>query len=210
MDGVLADFDGGLLLSNDSRFLATKKELDKQSFELLKNGIFAHDNESLYRLVKEESEKAVGNDKQFYHAYKKAYQKHRSSVMVIAKQPGFFRNLKTLPSSQKLVDAALLYDKAPSVCTAPILINGSIDNCKNQKFEWIKEHFPLLTSNFNCTEEKGECAFSEPNIIKILIDDREKYTSKWEAAGGIAILHTSVETTINQLKELCIIHGFSA
>jgi hypothetical protein len=36
----------------------------------------------------------------------------------------------------------------------------------------------------------------------VLIDDRQKNLDAWEKHGGIGILHTSAEDTINQLKEL--------
>jgi hypothetical protein len=36
----------------------------------------------------------------------------------------------------------------------------------------------------------------------VLIDDRKQNLDAWEAHGGIGILHTSAEDTINQLKEL--------
>jgi len=37
---------------------------------------------------------------------------------------------------------------------------------------------------------------------KILIDDREDTINRWNAAGGIGILHTSAPNTIEQLKQL--------
>ena len=36
----------------------------------------------------------------------------------------------------------------------------------------------------------------------ILIDDYEKNIREWQEAGGTAILHTSAENTMEQLKEL--------
>jgi hypothetical protein len=42
------------------------------------------------------------------------------------------------------------------------------------------------------------------NYIKdkdILIDDCEQNIQRWEAEGGIGILHTSAEDTIQQLKK---------
>ena len=36
----------------------------------------------------------------------------------------------------------------------------------------------------------------------VLIDDRKKNIEAWEDNGGIGILHTSAEDTINQLKKL--------
>ena len=68
------------------------------------------------------------------------------------------------------------------------------------KNEWIKEHVSP-TVVVVCTmsgSQKGGFA-TEGGV---LIDDRQKNLDAWEANGGIGILHTSAEDTINQLKEL--------
>ena len=39
----------------------------------------------------------------------------------------------------------------------------------------------------------------------ILIDDRKDNIERWEAAGGIGILHTTTENTIACLKKLAIL-----
>ena len=46
------------------------------------------------------------------------------------------------------------------------------------------------------SHEKAQYA----NSKTILVDDRSKSIDPWRQAGGIGILHTSVEDTINQLK----------
>ena len=68
------------------------------------------------------------------------------------------------------------------------------------KNEWIKEHVSP-TVVVVCTmsgSQKGGFAIEGG----VLIDDRQKNLDAWEANGGIGILHTSAEDTINQLKEL--------
>jgi 5'(3')-deoxyribonucleotidase len=68
------------------------------------------------------------------------------------------------------------------------------------KCEWIKQYvdpFIVTTCTYSGTQ-KG--AFAEKGSV--LIDDRQVNIDAWEANGGIGILHTSAENTINQLKAL--------
>ena len=55
----------------------------------------------------------------------------------------------------------------------------------------------MTTCTYSGTQ-KG--AFAEKGSV--LIDDRQVNIDAWEANGGIGILHTSAENTINQLKAL--------
>ena len=68
------------------------------------------------------------------------------------------------------------------------------------KQEWIKEHVsPTVVVTCTMTgSQKGMFAIEG----SVLVDDRQKNLDAWEKYGGIGILHTSAEDTINQLKEL--------
>ena len=66
------------------------------------------------------------------------------------------------------------------------------------KHLWVKENLPgtkLILAN---REKKKN--YSKKN--RILIDDRQDTIQEWNARGGIGILHTSAENTINQLQKL--------
>ncbi|GAG55785.1 unnamed protein product, partial [marine sediment metagenome] len=72
-------------------------------------------------------------------------------------------------------------------------------NATPQKHAWVKEklgNIPTLVTRKSA--EKAQ--YAEPNAI--LIDDRTKSIQPWTAAGGIGILHTSAQDSINQLKQL--------
>jgi len=52
------------------------------------------------------------------------------------------------------------------------------------------------------SHEKHNWAVDESGQPNVLIDDFEINTIPWEQAGGIAILHTDTNSTIQQLEEL--------
>lgn len=112
----------------------------------------------------------------------------------------WFRNLKPLP------DAMVLWGhvaaKRPTILTA--VGEDHIPSIRQEKREWVAEHLgahvPVVFSN--TSKEKG-------NFVKgpgsVLVDDYVKSCESWAAAGGIAILHTSAEDTIRQLRKLYIL-----
>ena len=74
-----------------------------------------------------------------------------------------------------------------------------------QKHQWLANHL-RLNNNANIhivlkRADKQRFAINNgrPNV---LIDDFAKNCNEWKAAGGIAILHTSVANTVSQLKKL--------
>jgi hypothetical protein len=70
------------------------------------------------------------------------------------------------------------------------------------KILWVKEHLSPSPQKIFLTGDKYKYATDKDGKPNLLIDDFEKYIIPWEKAGGIAILHTSAEDTIRQLKEI--------
>jgi hypothetical protein len=60
----------------------------------------------------------------------------------------------------------------------------------------LGQHVPIIT----CLSRYKPKYMKAPGDI--LIDDMEKNTTRWTEAGGVAILHTSAESTIAELKLL--------
>jgi hypothetical protein len=60
-----------------------------------------------------------------------------------------------------------------------------------------------MFSDFICTQDKHNYA----NSNSILIDDRTKYTSKFEANGGTIILHKNPQDTIQKLENILKARG---
>ena len=68
------------------------------------------------------------------------------------------------------------------------------------KNEWIKRYVDPtvpVTCTFTGTQK---AAYAYPGSV--LIDDRKKNVDAWISNGGIGIVHTSAENTINALKSL--------
>ena len=82
----------------------------------------------------------------------------------------------------------------PTLLSAPSRNNES----RLGKRLWVRNHLPgtklILASKFNKPQ------YSQKNSI--LIDDMSSTIEKWDAEGGIGILHTSATSTIEQLKAL--------
>ena len=73
-------------------------------------------------------------------------------------------------------------------------------NVAEQKRNWAKKVFsPLLKVNI-VKGSADKAQYATPKTI--LIDDRRKAIDPWSAAGGIGILHTSAQNTIEQLKKI--------
>jgi hypothetical protein len=68
------------------------------------------------------------------------------------------------------------------------------------KNHWVERELPDVHLILRNAKHKKD--FAGPN--NILIDDRVDNINGWIEAGGIGILHTSAENTINELKKLGI------
>jgi hypothetical protein len=66
------------------------------------------------------------------------------------------------------------------------------------KNHWVERELPGVHLILRNAKHKKD--FAGPN--NILIDDRIDNVNGWIDAGGIGILHTSAENTINELKKL--------
>jgi 5'(3')-deoxyribonucleotidase len=104
----------------------------------------------------------------------------------------YWVNLPWMPDGQTLWNYIKPYN--PYVLTAPSRDPGS----KQGKKEWVERLSGMKKLYFKPAKFKQE--FSGKN--RILIDDRADTITNWNAQGGIGILHTSADNTINKLKQL--------
>lgn len=108
----------------------------------------------------------------------------------------FFKHIKPMPGSQRLLTATWRHPRA--ILTA--LPKTNSDLAAQQKQDWVSAHLGPFQV-FTCfTDDKP--TFCEPGDI--LIDDRAIVKDGWEAAGGLFILHHDVQSTLEQLKSLGI------
>lgn len=68
-----------------------------------------------------------------------------------------------------------------------------------EKRMWVKKHKGNYKVNL-VTESHLKAQYAAPNHI--LIDDQEKSIIPWQEAGGVGILHTNAENTIELLNQL--------
>ena len=73
-------------------------------------------------------------------------------------------------------------------------------NVDEQKRNWAKKVFSPILKVVTVKKAADKAQYATPNTI--LIDDRNKSLDPWIAAGGIGILHTSAQNTIEQLKKI--------
>jgi hypothetical protein len=117
----------------------------------------------------------------------------------------YWANLDWMPDGKQLWDYIKGYN--PYVLTAPS-VNFDIpfeeryklenNESMQGKTEWVQRLPNMRKIYFRSAGRKAD--FAGPN--KILIDDRKDTIDKWNANGGIGILHTSAANTIKQLQDL--------
>ena len=104
----------------------------------------------------------------------------------------FWARLKWMPDGKQLWDYIIKHK--PNLLSAPSREKSS----KIGKHVWVKNNTPGVNLILRAADKKQE--FASPNAI--LIDDRADNIQRWKDAGGIGILHTSAENTINELEKL--------
>jgi beta-phosphoglucomutase-like phosphatase (HAD superfamily) len=109
-----------------------------------------------------------------------------------------FAKLDLMPDAMKLIE----YLKSLSIPTE-ILSSTSSEkrdaDIREQKLEWLKNHgidFPAIL----VPGKRHKKNYS--NAKSLLIDDTEQNISQWREAGGVAIHHKDVISTLNILKGL--------
>jgi len=107
----------------------------------------------------------------------------------------FFGTLPLMPGAQLLYDA--VKHRRPLILTGCPFGNWA----EHQKFGWRDKQFPG-TPMVTCLS-RNKRSFCQPGDV--LVDDLEKYRHLWEEAGGIFVLHTSAESSIEQLRSLGVI-----
>jgi FMN phosphatase YigB (HAD superfamily) len=112
----------------------------------------------------------------------------------LASAPDFFNSLDLLPDAMELFEAVR--------ALKPVILTGLPRGAwaEPQKRRWAERHFPgteVITTTAALKRE--HCRPGDA-----LVDDRDKYLSLWEGAGGIFIHHRSAAGSIKRLRE----HGF--
>lgn len=116
----------------------------------------------------------------------------------VERHGSFFESLPVMPGADRLVDFVTESGLFKSV--AVLTATGyTPHDAAEQKRRWYAKHFPDLTVHV-VPKSPDKAAFAHPRAI--LVDDRAKSIDPWVAAGGIGILHTSVDDTIDRLLQI--------
>jgi 5'(3')-deoxyribonucleotidase len=183
MDGVLADFEGGI--EKDPRY----KEVIKAKEDLFKYVAKNHPEVKNMHIDDVKPILPKGN-KELKHLYDIAH----DIIHEIADQKGFFLNLEVLPGAKEMLQTAkAITGKLPDIATAPTDSTW----CESEKKEWLKKHFTGMYDKVYVDKNKGKIVKSKNDV---LIDDRLKYTKMFNDAGGTSILHTNWKDTIKKMK----------
>lgn len=110
----------------------------------------------------------------------------------------FFRHMPKCDGADLLVDFGLQHFRSTSILTAA---GNTPRDAPEQKIEWYAHEYPGVKC-IVVTKSPDKAVHASPTAI--LVDDRAKSIDPWVAAGGIGILHTSVENTIAQLSEYLV------
>lgn len=120
----------------------------------------------------------------------------------LAKNPRIYRDLIKTPYADRLVteckDFALAKGYELHFLTAVPKAND-VKWSFYDKVLWAQQHFPYIAVMFG-PYSKDKWHHCQPGDI--LIDDRESNIIEWRAAGGIAIHHKNIDTTLYELSKL--------
>ena len=105
---------------------------------------------------------------------------------------GFWAGMSWMPDGKKLWNFIKPYK--PTLLSAPSIEKDS----RLGKRLWVRNNLPGVKLILASKDKKPN--YSGPNHI--LIDDYEPTIDLWKAQGGIGILHTSANSTIEELKKL--------
>ena len=111
---------------------------------------------------------------------------------------GLFRDLPIMPGMDQLIRHVKKITNHWEILTASGDLNRKV--VVRDKIEWIKEKIGPDVIVTSTIKGKDKAVFAKPNHV--LIDDRKSNIEAWEQAGGIGILHTSAENTIEQLNNI--------
>ena len=120
----------------------------------------------------------------------------------LVKNPRIYRDLIKTPYADQLVeecrDYALTYGYDLYFLTAVPKAND-VKWAFYDKVLWAQQHFPDIAVMFGpySKDKYQHCRSGD-----ILIDDRTSNIDEWRAAGGIAIHHTAIDSTLFELSKL--------
>ncbi len=117
----------------------------------------------------------------------------------LARSRGFYAHLDWMP------DGRQLWESVRHV--GPVIVSGVPwgNWAEPQKRRWCRQHLGAEVPVVLCrSREKGRAVldYLHPGEVAVLIDDRLQAREGWLDIGGIYILHTSAQNSLEQLRQL--------
>src|SRR6056297_3641541 len=113
----------------------------------------------------------------------------------------FWSNMKWTNDGKVLWDYIKKYN--PYILTAlpGLTKNDPVRSfARKGKYKWVERELGKKAKKRTImTVTKDKYKFS--SVISVLIDDKQKVIDEWKKQGGIGIVHTSAQQTIDQLKK---------
>jgi 5'(3')-deoxyribonucleotidase len=204
MDGVLVDFEQGLIdvinrdLVSDEVFSGSRSKKIKKlrQYEGL-DKVFPLTNEFMASLLVKRDTRAEMTE------WEKLVKRYQFNPIV--KNFDHWFNLQKAEGCDELVKGCIDLLGLQNV----YILSAPVDSISaDAKRAWLEKHLPLFPSERIFIRKDKEAIpvmdmFQQSQCI--LIDDREKYKLKFEAVGGVGIIHsppTSLEGTFNSLKQI--------
>ncbi|MBK1666591.1 hypothetical protein CKO28_00855 [Rhodovibrio sodomensis] len=137
-------------------------------------------------------------------------QAQKERMYDLIREGDFYARLPLMAGAERLWSAVA--DLDPVFLTAAPRFGGTksdpaFQNAARHKRAWVdRQAFgPVSDDRFICTTSREKALYVgyKPARRQVLIDDRESNTRAWADAGGLGILHTSVEDTLEALHLLC-------
>lgn len=120
--------------------------------------------------------------------------------------PNFWENIRGhgrfFEALPMMADALDLWRGLKTLGVAPIVLSGvsekTGDDSAEQKRRWVRRWLGKNVPMIFCKSSE-KCVFGRAGDV--LIDDWTKHQAKWEAMGGVFIVHTSAEESLRQLRD---------
>lgn len=128
-----------------------------------------------------------------------------ATLQAVMSMPDFWRIMPPMWDARLLWEFCRGFQGQPHVLTATPANATYRDRCAADKLYSLHKHFdssfPLEQFNAVLRSQKRDMA-QHRGARNILVDDMRPNCEEWEAAGGVAILHTDASSTIKKLQEL--------
>lgn len=117
-------------------------------------------------------------------------------------RPNFWSTLPKMVGADSMVDGLLEKIDLGNVHILSAVFNDH-EECEDEKRIWVQQNTPIQKENINIVQRREKRQFATSDgVPNVLVDDMEKNCVEWVEAGGIAILHTCPESTVETFAEI--------